>query len=304
MRITKPMLAEKSDGLGLEYPLIASPKLDGVRALVLGGKLLSRSFKPIPNGPIQHRYGIRELEGMDGELIVGSATEPGVLHRTTSAAMSRTRILPPEQITYNVFDLHCLDKGFAERYTMLGQEVLRLNHKFGMKYGLRLVEHQIVYKEAELMALEQRWLEEGYEGVMLRKMHGPYKCGRSTLNEGYLLKLKRMEDAEAEVIGYEEKLHNLNEATVGELGQTKRSTKKSGMVGADTLGALRVRDVRSGVEFSIGIFRNVKAEELAQWWKERKKLIGKLVKYQHFPYSMKDKPNLPVFLAFRSRLDL
>lgn len=46
----KPMLAGKCEGLeSLKYPVLVSVKLDGVRALVIGGKVMSRSLKPIPN---------------------------------------------------------------------------------------------------------------------------------------------------------------------------------------------------------------------------------------------------------------
>ena len=35
----------------LKYPVMASAKLDGIRALVSDGIVLSRSGKPIPNKP-------------------------------------------------------------------------------------------------------------------------------------------------------------------------------------------------------------------------------------------------------------
>ena len=52
----------------------------------------------------------------------------------------------------------------------------------------------------ELIDYEQGAVEDGYEGVMLRDPSAPYKYGRSTVRKGYLLKLKRFEDSEAEVI--------------------------------------------------------------------------------------------------------
>jgi DNA ligase-1 len=48
----KPMLASDCGGIeNVRFPVIASPKLDGVRALVIDGALMSRSLKPIPNVP-------------------------------------------------------------------------------------------------------------------------------------------------------------------------------------------------------------------------------------------------------------
>ncbi|MFM7851045.1 MAG: hypothetical protein ACKO96_03815, partial [Flammeovirgaceae bacterium] len=61
-------------------------------------------------------------------------------------------------------------------------------------------------------------LERGYEGVMIRGLHGPYKQGRATLKQGWLMKLKEFDDDEAVIIGYEEKMKNNNAAQVNELG--------------------------------------------------------------------------------------
>jgi hypothetical protein len=73
---------------------------------------------------------------------------------------------------------------------------------------------------------------------MLRDPNGPYKFGRSTRKEGYLLKLKRFCDSEAEVIGVVELMHNGNEAKTNALGRTERSTRKAGKTGMGVLGAL------------------------------------------------------------------
>ena len=48
--ITKPMLASKCENPHLlPFPVLATPKLDGIRCLKIGGKALTRSFKPISN---------------------------------------------------------------------------------------------------------------------------------------------------------------------------------------------------------------------------------------------------------------
>lgn len=70
---------------------------------------------------------------------------------------------------------------------------------------------------AELAAYKEKCLSEGYEGVMVRDPAGPYKCGRSTEREGWLLKIKRFEDAEAEVLETYEGMSNYNEAGVDAL---------------------------------------------------------------------------------------
>lgn len=46
----KPILAgEVTDPEKIKFPVYASPKYDGIRALVVDGLLVSRTLKPIPN---------------------------------------------------------------------------------------------------------------------------------------------------------------------------------------------------------------------------------------------------------------
>ena len=85
MKPFKPMLASPFDEALLKFPVLASPKLDGVRAIVRDGVVLSRALKPIPNKWVQQRFS--HLEHFDGELIVGASNHPDVLRTTTSGVI-------------------------------------------------------------------------------------------------------------------------------------------------------------------------------------------------------------------------
>ena len=289
----KPMLAAKTDGKGLSYPLLASPKLDGVRALIINGIVMSRSFKPIPNAYVQKLFGRPEYNGLDGELIVGAPTDKDVYRNTTSGVMSQAG---EPDVSYHVFDKFDHAGGFHARLRASQEIIGRLNPVIPVVP----VEHRLIACEQTLAALEEQYLAAGYEGVMLRHQNGPYKHGRSTEREGWLLKLKRFDDSEAVIISAYELMHNANEATQNELGYTERSSHKAGMVGKGILGGLSVRDVYSGVEFDIGTgFDQATREAL---WKQRDQLPGQVIKYKFFASGVKDKPRFPVFLGFRSDL--
>ena len=94
---------------------------------------------------------------------------------------------------------------------------------------------------AQLAAYEEKCLAEGYEGVMIRTPDSPYKCGRSTEREGWLLKIKRFEDDEAVVLETYEGLSNLNPAERDAFGRTKRSSCKENKVGRGELGGFVVQ---------------------------------------------------------------
>lgn len=291
----KPMLAfqKNPDITKLRYPVMVSPKLDGVRAIKLGN-LMSRNLKEIPNRHVQKSFELIP-DGIDGELIEGDPTDDPY-RRTISAVMSEDG--EPDVSLY-VFDCFHYEETFTLRFetvkVLAGRAIMA-----GLK--VRLVPHIWVYTIQELLEAEQQFLDEGYEGLMIRDPAGPYKFGRSTLKEGYLLKLKRFEDSEAEVLGTYEKMHNANEAKKNALGRTERSTAKDGMVPAGVLGGLDVRDLKTGVEFKIG--GKFSAAEREKFWKQRKSLIGKIAKYKFFATGSKDKPRFPIFLGWRDRIDL
>ena len=291
------MLAAQADLRVLKYPVLASPKLDGVRAVVNERQLLSRSLKPIPNRYITDLLARPKLHGFDGELILGDPWGPTVYRDTVSAVMSRDG--RPE-LRYYVFDLWGTPFNYEERW----HELLRLTEKLTLPVDL--VESIVIENRAQLDEYEAAAVAKGFEGVMLRSPKAPYKHGRSTVSEGYLLKLKRFEDSEALVIGIEEEMHNANEAQTNELGRTKRSSAKDGLVGKGTMGALVVRDLTTRVEFNIGT--GFTAEDREWWWydwhnRDRTKPYW-VIKYKHFPVGTKDKPRHPVYLGLRAAEDL
>ncbi len=292
----KPLLSGKvTDFNKVQYPVLASPKLDGIRAIVKDGTLLSRSLKPIRNVYISSILSIPELEGVDGELIVGSGTSE-LLFRTTSSGVMSTEGCP--EFTYWVFDMHNRSEGFTARFAHLAHLLAKDN----IPVQVKVLEHTLINTPEELAEYEEYHVGQGFEGVMIRSLDGKYKYGRSTDAEGILLKVKRFEDAEAEVVGFEERMHNANVATKNALGHTERSSHQENLVGRGDLGNLIVKDPQTGVEFSIGT--GFTDEERKSIWLNQRNHLGQLVKYKYVPYGNYDKPRHPVFQGFRDGDDL
>lgn len=289
----KPMLAAKLEHVeAVRFPVLASPKLDGVRCLIIQGKAVSRTLKPIPNLVVQDI--LAGLPPMDGELIVSQPRGEGVFNRTSSGVMSRDGI---PKFSYWVFDaLTNTPMSFVER--------LALAKSYANSCGnnVKHVAHKLLNNVEELLDYEAKMLLAGYEGIMLRDPDGPYKHGRSTAKEGWLVKLKRFEDSEATILGFNELERNHNEQERDNLGHAKRSSKQSGKQAADTLGSLSVQDVATGQCFNIGSgFSEAQRNEI---WRSRGSLLGKLVKYRYQPVGVKDAPRFPTFLGFRDKDDV
>jgi len=214
----------------IKYPILCTPKLDGIRCLIINGKAVTRSLKPIPN---KHIADILEFhEEWDGELMLrGDSTFQAV----SSAVRSEEG--EPDFI-YCVFDIRT-DKPYSER-------VRHLPRACGPIVPIIPVE---VSNEAEFLEFEKECLKIGSEGVMIRDPDGPYKHGRSTVSEGWLLKWKRFEDAEAIILGFEEMLGNNNKLQKDALGHAKRSSHKANLVPKGTLGAIIVQDFKTKLVF-------------------------------------------------------
>lgn len=286
-----PMLADKAPA-NIQFPILASAKLDGVRGIVEKGVLISRSGKPLPNRQLQVYFANHpELNGLDGEVIVGDPTAKDVYRRTNSEVMSRDG--NPDFTFYVFDDVTNPSWPYSRRAKMMATK---------WADRVQFIEQKLIANQDELTIYEEQALALGYEGLVLRAPEGHYKFGRSTAKEGLLLKLKRFADDEATVVGFEEEMENTNVATKDAFGHTERSSHKDGMVGKGRLGALVVKDVKTGVQFQIGT--GFDAAERATFWQQRQKLVGKIAKYKHFTVGVKDLPRFPVFIGWRDKIDM
>lgn len=289
MKPFKPMLASSAEEHLIQWPVLASAKLDGVRAIVRGGVVLSRALKPIPNKNVQKRFS--HLEHFDGELIVGASNDPDVLRATTSGVM---RVEGDPDVSFHVFD-HIASP--LTPYSQRHHELLLVKKPTD---GVTVVKQTRLFDADGLREYETYVLDQGFEGVMLRHPDAPYKFGRSTAREGYLLKVKRFHDAEFEIVGFEEEMFNANEATTSELGRTKRSSHKANKIPKGRLGALVLK--YGDTTFNCGTgFNDAERERI---WAERESYLGKLAKIKYFAHGIKDVPKLPSFLGIRDERDM
>jgi DNA ligase-1 len=282
----KPMLAPAIvDVNKLQFPLIASPKIDGIRCLIVNTQPMSRSMKPIPNVYIRQTLSMPGFDGTDGELIIPQYN----FNQIQSEVMS---FEGKPNFEYHVFDLHNQSSVFTERHKALCNLVKRIDLPY-----IKIVPQIVINNLEELLAYEKECLEAKYEGVMLRHPDSPYKYGRSTLNQAYLLKLKRFHDAEATIVGFTERMSNQNESFTNALGHTERSSAKEGLVPDNTLGSLQV-ETENGVDFDVGSgFTQSERDDL---WNKKETLVGQLIKFKYQEIIEETgRPRFPVFLGFR-----
>ncbi len=282
-------LAKYKPGLaGLDYSRgkLASRKIDGMRVFVENGVLLTRNRKPVPNRYVQSVFS--RCEGLDGEMVVGAPMGDNVLSRTLSGLKSRDG--EPDATFFVIDDLRYANLPFSKRYASakVASQIFS---------SVVLVEQVPVRSEQEVLEREEEWVAEGWEGLMLRSPHTPYRYGRCAPGHDDLWKLKRFIDGEAVVTGLEEAETNNNEMFRDELGRAKRTSHKANRVGNGMIGTILASDPEWGpLRLQPGIMTH---EERRDGW-VTKALLGQTVHWRAFGYDVLNKPRYARYYGVRA----
>lgn len=297
-----------------KYPVLASPKLDGIRVIIVDGVPMTRSLKhPLPNDFIRNE--LSGLPWLDGEIIIGDPSEPETCARTQSGVMSKSNPELEVNYTFFIFDLADPTQArlpFEVRYK--GLERIRsaiVESKPHLADRLYILPHAEIKDSTALWEYERACVDQGYEGIMLRDPFGVYKHGRATAKSRILTKIKRWEDAEAIIVDVHEEMHNANEAVMTPTGKTERSSHQENKVGKGTLGGYTCLTNRDNswlfglehdsgqVQFYCGAAANMTAEQRKVLWAKRAELIGQKITFKYQATMGAEKPRFPVFKNFR-----
>lgn len=291
----KPLLSCEVDIGKVNFPIYVSTKFDGIRALVIGGVVYSRSLKPIRNKHVQKLFGKPEYNGFDGELVVGNVYSKDVFQNTTSGVMSEGG---EPDVTFHVFDLWSIPT-FDYEYRQRELQEILLDEDEEYHSVVYTMIHKCKNKE-DLLFYLQHEQNVGGEGLIGRKPKGIYKYGRSTPKEQLSIKFKFFKTEEFEVVGFTERMHNSNEQKRDELGYADRSSAKDGMIPTDTLGSLILKYKETTFNCGTG-FNDGQRKEI---WNNKNKYLGKLASIRYMEVGAKDKPRIPSFIWFRDEDDL
>ena len=302
----KPMLAVDADPEKIQYPCIVMPKWDGVRGINLNGRFTGRSLEPHGNRWLQQLFSYDAFQGLDGELVLNGA-DPASLCRLTTSAVNTQEGEP--DILWYLFDYihpHVEGTSYMYRLVELEKHVKQLSNNMDRRVReaatrLRLVPWANCQNSDQLEQYETQALQEGYEGIVIRDPFARHKNGRSTVNQGGFLRIKRFSDGDAVVIGITEGRKNNNEATINALGRTERSSHKANMVPNGMVGNMLCKDAE-GKEFIVapGCMTHMQRKH---FFKHPEDLLGYTIRYKKFLHGQKDAPRFPTFQGFRIDAD-
>ncbi|MDP2263252.1 MAG: hypothetical protein Q8K24_08850 [Hydrogenophaga sp.] len=312
----KPQLAEDANLDAVRFPCLVQPKIDGVRAMNLGGTLTGRSLKTFEGFGITDYFSRPEFIGLDGEMTLGA--NPNCTERLCSAttgAMGRFKgVDEMPDLHWWVFDLVTPDTvglSYRERHMMLNLRLVEINHP-----RIHVVPMYEVHNGVDLRRFISEWAEVGYEGTIIRNPGAVYKPGRATLKGQELWRVKPWADAEILVTGITEGQMNGNEAKTNLLGHTERSSAKAGMVPNGQVGSIQgtlladFRDAFTGkLLFPKGLAITVGSGEMTvveatHYFANPDEIVGHVVKFKHMTHGVKDLPRFPTYVSHRLAQDM
>jgi DNA ligase 1 len=276
-----PMLASSFDKRKdkVSYPVDVQPKLDGVRCLAYWDndgsvKLMSRGGKPWEC--CEHIT--RQLELvlpkdwiLDGELYIHGAT-----FQEITKLVKKIR---PESVNveYHVYDIPRCEGGKIGDWE---NRKVYLNELYEMLYenkctGIIPVDSFLAEDEADVYMWQSSFLEDGFEGAIVREFDGEYRMGHRS---NKLLKVKNFMDNEYKIVDY----------TTG--------------VGKFDGCCIWICETEKGQSFKVvpqGTF-----EERQETYDNAKRHIGRLLKVKYFELTDDGIPRFPVGLGVRLEEDM
>jgi len=275
----------------LRYPVLATLKKDGIRAIKLND-LYSRTLKLIPNYSIRARA-MKLPAGFDMELWNPELNYDEI----ESIVMSK------EHERSDLIQFHILDWfGELPYQTRYNQAIINIRH-----YDWKDTEYQYPFpcQDAETLFRTFKIFEQEHgEGICFRTPNSPYKQGRSTIREQYLIKLARYVRQEVLVLDIYEQMENANPTNYNAVGKMDRSSCKSNLYGKGTMGGFHVRSLVTGQEFNVGTGVGLTDAKRKEIWLNQDKYIGttRVIKFK--PHGQKIKPRSPIDCGPRKEIDI
>lgn len=300
----EPMLAhnfmDRQDELVGKYPVYSQPKLDGIRCIVRkeGDTLIGRTRNGKEVECIPHI--LKSLNGfflahpkaiLDGELYNHDLREnfnkitslvrkqrPIKSDKMTDKAFAKkqieyqARVIEAEDtIQYHVYDCPKLNDVVNESQSF-DFRMEELKEKLMTNKHIVLVETSEVYSLGNLNSLYGQYLEQGYEGQMVRKNSSKYDNKRSSS----LLKRKEFIDSEYKIV-------DIN------VGNGNRSgTAKHLVCYCPTTKTTFNSNIKGSFDYLKEIYDN------------RKDYIGQLATIKYFQLTPDGIPRFPYAIAFRN----
>jgi DNA ligase-1 len=255
-----PMLAKDGRKVKITYPCDAQPKLDGVRCMAPGGNLMSRGGKPYDVKHISDKLGVFGSSHVpDGELYIHGMPLQNIVSLVKKPKPGS------EKLEYWVYDYYSTDEElwYDRAYNLTLYDSI-------VPKGIKIVPTFRVMNEEAMLSLHAQFLQQGFEGTILRDRNGKYELGHRSSN---LIKWKDFQDDEFTIVGYKEGVGKFVGCVIWEC------------------------ETVEGKKFSVAPKGTLEAKKA--WYQEADQLIGKQLTVRYFAFTNDGIPQFPVGITIR-----
>lgn len=284
----EPMLAQKYEDRKneIEFPIYSQPKLDGVRCIIKKDGMWTRNGKPIISVPhifdeVKFLFDIYPDLVLDGELYCNKFNNDfnKIISLVRKTKPTENDLKESKVVEYWIYDI-------ASEHSFMARNVYLLDNIFtkiwdkegdvrdsydGLGTKCTFVPTIILYSHMQIEKQLERYIEQGYEGQMLRIGHSLYENKRSK----NLLKHKNFQDDEWEILGIEEG----KGVRTGTIGKMLFKTKEG-------------KDFASNLKFDY--------DTLKEMWNNRYKYIGQKATIKYFNLTPDGIPRFPYVITIRN----
>lgn len=260
----KPMLAIGFNEKRIKFPCLVQPKYDGVRCTITedsnGIHILSRKGKPYKIPHLEKWASEhKELLPLDGELY----NHKELTFQEIISAVKKVSAIT-SKIRYVVYDKPLEEVSNKERWENICSDFENIPKDIAYRSNYVYCDNMV-----QILDYHKKCVSEGYEGVIIRNLDGEYEFGFRSNN---LIKYKEFNDAEFEIV-------DVVEATGRDCGTAIFVCKCEG--GQFNVKPQGTRELR------------------AEYFKNAKKLIRKMVTVQYQGLSNDGIPRFPSAITIR-----
>lgn len=198
----------------LIYPVYCQPKLDGFRALSYidnNNNIIIKSRNHNIFNNLNHIiYDLNKLKNiffnnniyLDGELYIHNSEFSKIsslLRKKYISNINSKNIKNIKFYIFDMFDLNNLDLNFEKRYNILKKYIKNYNY-------IKLVKINIANNLNEVYQLNDKYINNNYEGIIVRNKKGIYEFGKKSYD---VLRTKEFKKNKFKIINYKISKNNI-----------------------------------------------------------------------------------------------
>ena len=297
----------KEDLENIKYPVYVQKKLDGFRVTFIPGiGFTSRKGLPIANRLLPAHFNMGNVISTAPKLcntincVFDGEAYSHKRHFNEIASILSTVDKPiPSDIKYHVFNVIPLDVWNSKQdpgtYTDQLQFFTTL-YDIGLGSQIEFIQTVVARCPQTLLDFYNMYLDEGFEGAIVRNPNFSYAWKRLTAKSNTIFKLKPFDHIDAKILGFYE--------WDGEYETYFADAIEIGLYHKDNLprmlGGLEI-ELEDGVKLKVG--SGFKERERIDYWNRREELVGEWIMLKYTERTPDGSLRFPVFHCIRDAKD-